>query len=163
MNFLVNILTMALCVGTMTYCYVLSRQIRALRDMKTGFGTLIEDMIRTTNNLEIAFHTTKQNMEQDYEKLCDKIDEGAALIEYLSMTSEEIKKFKNQSSQTTKVQPPLTKTQTQKSTTDLYKIFENSKVEDDNHSDPLEDVMPKGLSRPVKRPPPYIIPGEEYI
>ena len=94
MAMFLNILTMMLCAGAMTYCYILGKQVRSLKNMRDGVGTLIEDMIRTTQELQHAFEDTRHTVEGEYNKLNDKIDEGAVLGEYLETLMHDVKKYK---------------------------------------------------------------------
>lgn len=171
MNFFLNILTMMLCAGTMAYCYILSRQIKSLRNMREGVGLLIEDMIKTTQNLQTTFESTKKTMTYDYERLVDKIDEGVALTDYLNdllLEARHVQKTIHKDDfyipQTPIVSLPEVK-KAQKATADqLNRIFNQNNISANAFGeDPLEDVVPKGLKLPNRKNPPSSIPGEEYL
>lgn len=164
MTFFLNILTILLCSGTMAYCYVLGKQVKSLKNMRDGVGALIEDMIKTTHNLQLTFESTKRTMDSDYERLSDKIDEGAILSSYLSdliQTAENMKNALTEKPVTTPVSKPNYPNQNQNINTRLSQIFDSQGG--NNNDDPLSDVMPKGMGKTIKKPVPYIIPGEEYL
>ena len=164
MAMFLNIVTMMLCAGAMTYCYILGKQVRVLKDMRDGVGVLIEDMIKTTTELQHAFENTKYTVEGEYNKLNDKIDEGAVLGEYLESLMQDAQNIENNlahrqntfhKTSETKISPSSL-SQARQAETFVNNVFENQ-------HDPLEDVAPKGMGRPIKRPPPFIVPGEEYL
>lgn len=182
MGMFLDLLTILLCAGAMAYCYVLGRQVRALKNMREGVGVLIEDMIRTTHDLQVAFEQTKHTLDTDYEKLNDKIDEGAVLSEYIETLLSDVKAVEetllshredvlSRSRQNTSQSQhtPITTSETTLSGDVgnlLDQVFEQknySQPKGQTGQDPLEDVVPKGLGRPIKRAPPRIIPGEEYL
>lgn len=144
MSLIVDIITIMLCSGAIAYCYVLNKQIQSLKQMRDNVGDLIGNMINTTENLQNAFEYTKRSFENDYEKINDKIEEGAALIEFLQLSIQEAQIQKDNVEEIIDVK------------NDINNVF-------DSQSDPLENVEPKGLNRPIRKAPAYIIPGEEYI
>lgn len=144
MTLFINIITIILCMGALIYCYILSRQLVHFRTMRQNISSLIEEMITTTNELNISFEQTKISLGRNYARLQDKIDEAAFLSEHMDQIMTEI----NQK------------------THDLQAINQTTRKLDtlfDNQNDPLEEVMPKGLGNPIRKPSSYIIPGEEYI
>ena len=156
MTLLINILTMALCIGAMTYCYVLGKQIKSLRNMREGVGALIENMIKTTNDLQYAFEVTKQTVSNEYERLRDTIDEGAVLSDYLSTLIENAQVIENN------IQTLHKKIMTETRPTPI-KTNTSSQSSHPQH-DPLADVMPKDFGkRTIKRPISYVVPNEEYL
>jgi|GEM_PF-5648577 len=84
MTLIINIITLVACISAMTYCYVLSKRIRAFDNVKDGIGALIEEMIRTTNELQSTFSSTQRNVDAQNNRLQDKIDEGIAMSEYIN-------------------------------------------------------------------------------
>ena len=162
----INIITLMFCAGAMSYCYILGKQVRSLKNMRDGVGVLIEDMIKTTQELQFAFENTKDTIQNEYDKLNDKIDEGASLGEYLDDIIIDIKNMqdtliKNQSSMRQETHThisPSALSEEKEADAFINKVFDNQQ-----DSDPLADVVPKGLGKPIKRAPPVIIPGEEYL
>lgn len=147
---------MGLCIGAMTYCYVLGKQIKSLRNMREGVGALIENMIKTTNDLQYAFEVTKQTVNNEYERLRDTIDEGAVLSDYLITLIENAQTIENN------IQAIHKKIMAESRPTPIQTNHSSSSVQ--SHHDPLADVMPKDFGkRSTKRPISYIIPNEEYL
>ncbi len=191
MEFFVNILTLTACFATMAYCYVLAKRIHAFHNIKDGVGALIEEMIRTTSDLQIAFNTTQHNIDNQYHRLQDKIDEGVALTEYLSSVLQEVDDASN-TLYSLKTEITLTQ-QAQKhnfsseADTKKNKNLKHSTLPDDfrlplhlekssqisshyhdtdvsDAPDPLEDVMPADFdSLKRKKRPKMIIQGDEYL
>lgn len=158
MTMLINILTMALCIGAMTYCYVLGKQVKSLRNMREGVGALIEDMIKTTNDLQYAFEVTKQTVSNEYERLRDTIDEGAALSDYLTTLIENAQAIEHN------IQTIHKKIMAESRPTPIQPKQPSVSPSSHPHHDPLADVMPKDFGkRSTKRPISYIIPNEEYL
>jgi hypothetical protein len=98
MELFVNILTLTACFATMAYCYVLAKRINAFGNMKDGMGALIEEMIRTTSDLQSTFNATQYSIDNQYHKIQDKIDEGIALSEYLTSIINDIQESDRQES-----------------------------------------------------------------
>jgi hypothetical protein len=113
MELFVNILTLTACFATMAYCYVLAKRINAFGNMKDGMGALIEEMIRTTSDLQSTFNATQYSIDNQYHKIQDKIDEGIALSEYLTSIINDIQESDRQESdrQESVMQFQSTKTQ----------------------------------------------------
>lgn len=162
MALFLNIITIMLCAGAMTYCYILGKQVRSLKDMRDGVGVLIEDMIKTTTELQHAFENTRYTVENEYNRLNDKIDEAAVLGEYIETLMQNTQNVQSDianNATNRRGNPNMTYTpisESQKAENFVNQVF-------DNHHDPLEDVVPKGMGKSIKRPPPFIVPGEEYL
>lgn len=191
MELFVNILTLTACFATMAYCYILAKRIHAFHNIKDGVGALIEEMIRTTSDLQIAFTTTQRNIDTQYNKIQDKIDEGVALTEYLNTILQEVEDASsilerlkddialNQPTQrkhdsvATHYHNYNHNTQNIKHSTlpDSFRLPNHIErpasvaPQDDTQSeDPLEDVVPadfNALKR--KKRPKIIFPGEAYL
>lgn len=175
MDFFINLLTLTACFATMLYCYVLAKRIQTFRNMKDGVGALIEEMIRTTTDLQTAFNATQKNIDNQYYKLQDKIDEGVALSEYLSTLIDNIENniytFENvkQSINSNNLSDVVNHSQKISTLPDTLKLPINLKnltinPTSNNSDDPLSDVMPADFNRyKNKKRPKIIIPGEEYL
>lgn len=187
MEFFVNILTLTACFATMAYCYVLAKRIHSFRNMKDGMGALIEEMIRTTTDLQTAFNATQHNIDTQCHKIQDKIDEGIALSDYLTGIMNDIEESSHylhkiqteissleqmhQKNATKapqyyysqpKPQAPVVKHST---LPDAFQIAKQQQT-DLNHEqeDPFSDVVPVDFdSLKRKKRPKIIIPGEEYL
>lgn len=174
MEFFVNILTLTACFATMAYCYVLAKRINTFGNMKDGMGALIEEMIRTTTDLQSAFNATEHNIDNQYHKIQDKIDEGIALSEYLTSIMNDIEKAGTHQ--------PLSKTQVslhksaqvkQSTLPDSFRLsqidmpimpIQQNSIIQSNAPDPFADIMPSDFdSLKRKKRPKIIIPGEEYL
>jgi hypothetical protein len=181
MEFFVNILTLTACFATMAYCYVLAKRIHSFRNMKDGMGALIEEMIRTTSDLQIAFVSTQKNIDNEYHKLQDKIDEAISLNEYLSdimnniqtqtaqiksIHAEILASKQGQTNVLSQVKKYSQAPVKQSTLPDSFKLssLENRPEFSNNDIDPLDDVMPADFnSLRRKKRPQIIIPGEEYL
>jgi hypothetical protein len=185
MEFFVNILTLTACFATMAYCYVLAKRIHAFHNIKDGVGALIEEMIRTTSDLQIAFNTTQHNIDNQYHRLQDKIDEGVALTEYLSSVLQEVDEASNHlyslkteitfTQQAQQAQKYKNHTIKQSTLPDDFRLphhlekssqssFQYHDTGVSDVSDPLEDVMPADFdSLKRKKRPKMIIQGDEYL
>ncbi len=184
MEFVLNILTLSACIAAMTYCYVLSKRIASFRDMKEGIGALIEEMIRTTTDLQTAFTYTKHNIERHTDIVQDKIDEGVALSEYLENLLSEARRVsdKIQSLQRQNISNMTSNSQNYKSMTvpmmysseEEYPLTakdaiashtpEDFSTQQEPDTDPLADVMPAGFDKLGKKKKiQFRVPGEEYL
>lgn len=182
MEFFVNILTLTACFATMAYCYVLAKRIHAFHNVKDGVGALIEEMIRTTSDLHIAFNTTQSNIDNQYHRLQDKIDEGVALTEYLSTVLQEVDtasntlyNLKTEIALTQQAHKHKTQNINQSTLPDdfrlphhLEKSSPRSSHYHDTHTsnapDPLDDVVPADFnSLKRKKRPKIMIQGDEYL
>ncbi|MFT6072268.1 MAG: hypothetical protein ACJARD_000813 [Alphaproteobacteria bacterium] len=168
MTLFVNILTLIACFAAMAYCYVLAKRIHAFHNIKDGVGALIEEMIRTTNDLQIAFDLSQKNVDAQSNKLQDKIDEGVAMSEYITslldetqITLAELREmkqgFSDNKSHSLRQKPTIAST-----LPDSFQIPQNTPQ--DIHNDTLEDVVPLGFNRAKrKKRHQIILPGEEYL
>lgn len=156
MGIFTNIVTLVACVSTMIYCYILAKRIHAFDNIQSGIGAVIEEMIRTTNDLQSAFNHTRHEIEIQSHRLQDKIDEGIALSEYLQSLLDEVAEKKQQMQAAPSFSSHPTKTATQNAFLDIQKTISQ---------DDLEGVMPADLYefKNRKKKPQIIIPGEEYI
>lgn len=150
MGLFINILTLFACISAMVYCYILNKRVQAFHNIQDGIGAVIEEMIRSTSELQSAFNQTRYEIEIQSNQLQDKIDEGVALSEYISTLLEEVQ------NETYRFQQP--------------QVVDTKSSQDSNLftkelSQDLEDVVPADFDRlkQKKRKPQIMIAGEEYI
>ncbi len=183
MELFVNILTLTACFSAMAYCYILAKRIHAFHNIKDGVGALIEEMIRTTTDLQTAFNVTQNNIDNQYHKLQDKIDEGVALTDYLSTLLQEIEQSAydlqalktelsfNQQAQKQSYNQPKSQKIPLSTLPDDFRLHTHSDMllsdtQENNISseDPLADIMPADFdSLKRKKRHQIIIKGEEYL
>lgn len=159
-------LLIILCAGAAIYCHILSRQVKNLRDSRSGIAEVIKDMVRNVNDMQRAFDTTRAGVEEETRKLRDLIEEGVALSEYVENKQRDLAVLL-QAAQTMSTKSSRKERTDFGVNPDVYDFGGRVSSGRTGGEDPLADVAPKDFDpnrRSVKKPRSFVkIDGEEYI